>query len=157
MPVLEAAEAAEKQMEEETLLAELRQRDPHGTAADMAVSREEIRRVLKSRSTYSRGSDPAFIPRTLADFNDTELHAFQTINHAIQYLMNRVPVGGPDTVFADIQHADMQAAAILARASRELFLPTTQPFIAPATPITFRDRLRAFIGHLGGAPQRRTA
>ena len=156
MPV-PAVEAANQQIEEEALLAALRERNPHGSAADMAFSREEIRRVLNSRSNGSRNDADVVTPRrTLEDFDVNERLAFRSINHAMEYLMNRVPMGGPDTVFADIQHTDMQAAAILARASRELFIPTTQPFLAPApSRITLRDRLRMMAAHFGLA-QRRT-
>jgi hypothetical protein len=164
MPVLteavEAVAATDRQIEEETLLAELRERNPHGSAADMAFSREEIRRVLQSRSSSDAPNTvDAIMPRRFfVDFDESEQRACHILNHAMEYLMNRVPMGGPDTVFADIQHTDMQAAAILARASRELFIPTTQPFLAPApAPTTLRDRLRMMAAHLGLAPQRRTA
>jgi hypothetical protein len=127
----------------------LRDRNPHGSAADMAMSREEIRRVLTSRSSSDARHDAVLVAPKQQMLTRKDELAFQTLNHAMQYLMNRVPMGGPDTVFADIQHGDMQAAAILAGASRELFLPKPTPRAPEAPRFTFRDRLRAMAAHLG--------
>lgn len=153
------AEETGKQIEEEAMLAVVRERNPHGSAADMALSREEIRRVLKSRSSSDSRSDADIVTsrRTFDQLDEKAQCAFQTLNHAMEYLLNRVPMGGPDTVFADIQHTDMQAAALLARASRELFLPTSQPFIAKTSRPSLRDRLHMLAAHFGPARQRHTA
>lgn len=143
-------------MEQEAIFAELRSRNPHGSAADMAMSREEIRRVLSSRSDsasrFSSATETA--QRPLAGSEET---AFRLLNNAMHYLMDRVPMSGPETVFADIQHADMQAAAILARASRELFLPAPQPIVAPASRVSFRERLRMVVSQLGLGHARQSA
>lgn len=143
-------------MEQEAIFSELISRNPHGSAADMAMSREEIRRVLSSRSASASRRSPVTegTQRPLAGHDET---AFRMLGHAMQYLMNQVPLDGPETVFADIQHADMQAAAILARASRELFLPTSQPILAPATCISLRERLRMAVSQLGVGHVRQSA
>src|ERR1700719_4910974 len=94
MPVLtgavEAVAATDRQIEQETLLAELRERNPHGSAADMAFSREEIRRVLQSRScsVVPTTVEAAMPRRVLADFDQNEQRACQILNHAMEYLMN---------------------------------------------------------------------
>ncbi len=150
------AEESNEIMEQEAIFAELRSRNPHGSAADMAMSREEIRRVLSSRSASASRRSPVTegAQRPLTGHDQT---AFRMLGHAMQYLMNQVPMDGPETVFADIQHADMQAAAILARASRELFLPTAQPILAAAARVSLRERLHMVISQFGIGHVRQSA
>jgi hypothetical protein len=126
----------------------LRDCNSHGSAADMSLSREELRRVLSARSlNQSRRTGANAAPkRTLTA---REEQAFLILNHAMEYLMNRVPMGGPHTVFADIQDSDMQAAAILARASRELFVPTTESLPQNPSRVSLREWLRGMAAHLG--------
>jgi hypothetical protein len=58
-------------------------------------------------------------------------------------------MGGPDTVLVDIQHSDIQAAAILARASRELLVPTMESVPQNVPRVRLRERLRGVATHLG--------
>ena len=78
-----------------------------------------------------------------------EAQAIEILNHAIEHLMTGIPADGPDTVFEDLKRCDMQAAAILARASREFFAPTAQPSSETMLHVTLAARMRAIAAHFG--------
>ena len=145
-----ASQASEinETMKQATIDGVLRDRDSRDSAADISLSREELRRVfgVQSSNNSRRTAAKSAPKRTLTP---REERAFLILNHAMEYLIDRVPMGGPDTVLVDIQHSDIQAAAILARASRELLVPTMESVPQNVPRVRLRERLRGVATHLG--------
>jgi hypothetical protein len=148
MRAVDIASQANESMKQAVIDGASRDHDPRDGVADIALSRDELRRVFSVHtSNNSRRAAAKTVPkRTLTP---REERAFLILNHAMEYLIDRVPMSGPDTVLADIQHSDIQAAAILARASRELLVPTTDSLRPNAPRVRFRERLRGMATRLG--------
>jgi len=148
MRAIDIASQGNESMKQAVIDGTSRDYDSHDGAVDIALSRDELRRVFSVHtSNDSRGAAAKMAPkRTLTP---REERAFLILNHAMEYLLARVPISGPDTILADIQHSDIHAAAILARASRELFVPTTESLPQNAPRVRFRERLRGMATRLG--------
>jgi hypothetical protein len=144
----DVASQASENMKQAAIDGVWRDCSSHGSAADISLSREDRRRVF-SVHTSNKSRRAAVNAAPKQTLTPREERAFLILNRAMEYLMDRVPMGGPDTVLADIQHSDIQAAAILARASRELFVPTMESLSQNAPRVNFRARLREMATHLG--------
>lgn len=80
-------------------------------------------------------------PRPVRSLTPRDREGIQILNHAMQHLLNGLPADSPETVFGDLQRADMQAAAVLARVSRQFFVP-------PANEASPHLKLRAWLRSL---------
>lgn len=89
-------------------------------------------------------------PCPVRSLTPRDREGIQILNHAMQHLLNGLPADNPETVFGDLQRADMQAAAVLARVSRQFFVATANE----ASPhVKLRAWLRSLATHLGLIPE----
>lgn len=79
--------------------------------------------------------------RPVRSLTPRDREGIQILNHAMQHLLNGLPADRPETVFGDLQRTDMQAAAVLARVSRQFFVP-------PANEASAHLKLRAWFRSL---------